>query len=71
MRRKKYLGFRRAKLIRKNKIRAMNKRAVTLTRYITDVVAWTKNEPEERNRKTRKVMKVNKELQPKSDNECF
>ena len=69
--RKEYL--RRIKLIMKsklngrNKILAVNTWAVSLMRYGAGIIKWTKNELQEVDRKTRKVMTINKELHPRSD----
>ena len=68
--RREYL--RRTKLIMKsrlngrNKIIAINTWAVSLMRYGAGIVKWTKSEPDEIDRKTRKVMTLNKELHPRS-----
>ena len=65
--------FERTKLIMKsrlngrNKIIAINTWAVSLMRYGACIVKWTKSKPDEIDRKTRKVMTMNKELYPKSD----
>ena len=62
--------FERTKLIMKsrlngrNKIIAINTWAVSLMGYGACIVKWTKSEPDEIDRKTRKVMTMNKELQP-------
>ena len=69
--RREYL--RRTKLIMKsrlngrNKIIAINTWAVSLMRYGAGIVKWTKSELDEIDRKTRKVLTLNKELQPRSD----
>ena len=69
--RREYL--RRTKLIMKsklsgrNKIIAINTRAVSLMRYGAGIVKWTKNELDEIDRKTRKVLTLNKEFYPRSD----
>ena len=65
--------FRRTKLILKsklngrNKIMALNTWAVSILRYGAGILKWNKNELQERNRKTRKFMTMNKELHPRSD----
>ena len=62
--------FERTKLIMKsrlngrNKIIAINTWVVSLMGYGACIVKWTKSEPNEIDRKTRKVMTMNKELQP-------
>ena len=69
--RKEYL--RRVKLITKSKLNGRNKImaastwAVSLIRYGAGILKWNKNELQEIDRKTRKVMKINKELHPWSD----
>ena len=65
--------LRRTKLIMKNrlsgrnKITAINTWGVSLMRYGASIVKWTKSELDEIDRKTRKVMTMNKELHPRSD----
>ena len=51
----------------RNKIIAIKTWAVFLMRYVAGIVKWTKSELDEIDRKTRKVMTMNKELHPKSD----
>ena len=69
--RKEYL--RRVNLIMKSKLSGRNKIlaakpwAVSLMRYGAGILRWTKNELQEIDRKTRKVMTINKELHPRSD----
>ena len=46
---------------------AMNTRAVSLMRYGAGIVKWTKSELDEIDRKTRRVMTMNKELHPRND----
>ena len=46
---------------------AINKWAVSLRRYSAGIVKWTKSELDEIDRKTRKILTMNKELQPMSD----
>ena len=68
--RREYL--RRTKLIMKsrhngrNKIITINTWAVSLMRYGAGTVKWTKRELNKIDRKTRKVMTLNKELHPRS-----
>ena len=68
--RREYL--RRTKLIMKsrlngrNKIIAINTWAVSLIRYGAGIVKWAKSKLDEIDRKTRKVMTMNKELHPVS-----
>ena len=58
--------FRRMKLILKsklngrNKIMALNTWAVSILRYGAGILKWNKNELQEMNRKTRKLMPMNK-----------
>ena len=65
--------LRRTKLIFKsrlngrNKIMAINKWAVSLRRYSAGIVKWTKSRLDEIDRKTRKILTINKELHPMSD----
>ena len=69
--------LKRTKLIMKcrlsgrNKIIAINKWAVSLMRYGTGIMKWTKRELDEIDRKTRKVLTLNKELHPRSDVDRF
>ena len=56
-----------SKLNGRNKILAANTWAVSLIRYGAGILRWTKNELQEIDRKTRKVMTINKELHPRSD----
>ena len=51
----------------KNKIRAANTWAVSLMRYGAGTVKWNKEELQEIDRKSRKIMTMNKELHPRSD----
>ena len=73
--RREYL--RRTKLIMKsrlngrNKIIAINTWAVSLIRYGAGIVKWTKSKLDEIDRKTRKVMTMNKELHPGSTVDRF
>ena len=46
---------------------AANTWAVSLMRYGAGILKWNKNELQEIDRKTRKVMTINKELHPRSD----
>ena len=65
--------LRKTKLIMKSrlngrsKIIAINTWAVSLMRYGAGIVKWTKNELDETDRKTWKVLTLNKELHPRSD----
>ena len=65
--------FRRPKLILKsklngrNKIMARNTWAVSILRYGAGILKWNKNKLQEMDRKTRKLMIMNKELHPRSD----
>ena len=56
-----------SKLNGRNKIMAANTWAVSLMRYGAGLLKWNKNELQEIDRKTRKVMTINKELHPRSD----
>ena len=56
-----------SRLSGRNKIIAINTWAVSLMRYGAGIVKWTKNELDEIDRKTRKVLTLNKKLQPRSD----
>lgn len=51
----------------RNKIRAVNARAVSLMRYDSAIVRGSKNELEEVDRKTRRVMIMSKKIHPISD----
>ena len=51
----------------KNKIRAANIWAASLMRYGAGTVKWNKEELQEIDRKSRKIMTMNKELHPRSD----
>ena len=51
----------------KNKIKAANTWAVSLTRYGARTIKWNKEELQEIDRKVRKIMTMNKELHPRSD----
>ena len=65
--------FRRTKLVLKsklngkNKIMTLNTWAVSIFRYGAGILKWNKNEVQEMDRKTRKLMTMNKELHPRSD----
>ena len=69
--RKEYLrrtkAIMKSRLNGKNIIKAMNTWAVSLMRYGAGIVKWTLNELGEMDRKTRKIMTMNKEFHPKSD----
>ena len=56
-----------SKLNGKNKINAVNTWAVSLLRYGGGVIGWTKEEQQSMDRKTRKVMTMNKELHSRSN----
>ena len=51
----------------KNKIKAANTWAVSLMRYGAGTINWNKEELQEIDRKSRKIMTMNKELHPRSD----
>ena len=51
----------------KNKIKAANTWAVSLMRYGAGTIKWNKEELQEIDRKSRKIMTINKELHPRSD----
>ena len=65
--------FRKAKLILKskldgrNKMMALNTLALSILRYDAGILKWNDNELQEMDRKTRKLMTMNKELHPRSD----
>ena len=69
--RKEY--FRRVKKILKSKlkggntIKAINSRAVSIIRYGAGIVDWTKEELQEMDRKTRKLLTINRALHPRAD----
>ena len=69
--RKEY--FRRVKKILKSKlnggntIKAINSRAVSIIRYGAGIVDWTKEELQEMDRKTRKLLTINRALYPQAD----
>ena len=69
--RKEYLrrtkAIMKSKLNGKNKIKAMNTWAVSSMRYGAGIIKWTVAELDEMDRKTRKIMTINKEFHPKSD----
>ena len=56
-----------SKLHGRNKIKAINTWAISLLRYGAGIIEWTKEELQKMDRKTRKVMTINKEFHPKSD----
>ena len=56
-----------SKLHGRNKLKAINTWAVLLLRYGTGIIEWTKEDLQKMDRKTRKVMTMNKEFHPKSD----
>ena len=65
--------LRRTKLIMKsrlngrNKIMGINTWDISLMKYGPGIVKWTRSELDEIDRKTRKVITMNKELHPRSD----
>ena len=65
--------IRRTKVIMKsrlhgrNKKKALNTWAEYLLRYGVDIIKWTVGEFDAMDRKTRKIMTINKEFHPKSD----
>ena len=65
--------FRRVKLVcksklnGKNKINALNTWAISLMRYGAGILNWRVNEVDQMDRKTRKILTINKEFHPKSD----
>ena len=56
-----------SKLNGRNKIMALNTWAVLLMRYGAGILKWNKNELQQIDRKTRKLVTINKELHPRSD----
>ena len=56
-----------SKLHGRNKIKANHTWAISLLRYGADIIEWTKEDLQKMDRKTRKVMTINKEFHPKSD----
>ena len=56
-----------SKLHGRNKIKAINTWTASLLRYGEGIVEWTKEDLQKMDRKTRKVMTMNKEFHPKSD----
>ena len=50
-----------------NTVRAINSRAVSLVRYSTAIQKWTKDELKVMNRKTRKIMTMNRMYNPQND----
>ena len=56
-----------SKLNGRNKIKAINTWVVSLIRYGTGITKWRKEELESMDRRTRKVMTMNKELHPRND----
>ena len=51
----------------KNKIKAANNWAVSLIRYGAGTIKWNKEELQEIDRKSRKIMTMNKKLHPRSN----
>ena len=56
-----------SRLYGRNKILAINTWAVSLMRYGTGIAKWTKSKLDETDKKTRKVMTMNKELHLRGD----
>ena len=56
-----------SELNERNIILAINSRAVSIARYETGIIKWTKNELEELDRKTRKLMTMYGAQHPKAD----
>ena len=56
-----------SKLNGRKKIMALNTWAVSVLRYGAGILKWNKNELQEVDRKTRKLMTMIKELHPRSD----
>ena len=56
-----------SKLHGRNKVKAINTWAVSLMRYGAGIIDWTMNELQEIDRRTRKLMTMNKALNPNSD----
>ena len=56
-----------SKLNGKNKINALNTWAISLMRYGAGILNWRVNELDKMDRKTRKILTINKEFHPKSD----
>ena len=56
-----------SKLNGRNKIKAINTWVVSLIRYGAGIIKWRKDELESMDRRTRKLMTMNKELHPRSD----
>ena len=54
-------------LDRRNKIMALNTRAVSIMMYGAAILKWNKNELQEIERKIRKFMTINKELHSRID----
>ena len=69
--RREYLGrvnlVMKSKLNGRNKLMAINTWAASLLRYGLVILKWNRNELQQIDRKTRKVMTINKELHPRSD----
>ena len=68
----KHEHFRRSRLVMRsklgrNKITALNTWAISLLRYGAGILNWNKNVLDEMDRKTRKIMTINKEFHPKND----
>ena len=56
-----------SKLNERKKITALNTWVVSILRYGPGILKWNKNELQEIDRKTRKLMTINNELHPGSD----
>ena len=56
-----------SKLNDKNRIRALNSRAVSLVKHSVGILKWTKDELKAMDRNTRKIMTMNRMYQPQSD----
>ena len=56
-----------SKLNGRNKIKSINTWAVSLVRYGAGIIMWKKAELESMDRRTRKLMTMNKELHPRGD----
>ena len=56
-----------SKLNGRNKITTLNIWAVSILRYGAGILKWNKNELQDTDRKTRKLMTINNELHPQSD----
>ena len=50
-----------------NAVNAMNSRAVSIIRYSAGIVEWTKDELRKLDRKTRKLLTINRAFHPQAD----